>query len=56
MSADTTFSTARGAWDTIGEGSLTGIVRQGVVGDTTFSTARGAGNTTVSDGSLTGSI
>ena len=56
MSADTTFSTARGAQDGIGKGSLTGMVRQGASADTTFSTARGAGNTTIGDGSLTGSI
>ena len=33
MSADTTFSTARGAQDGIGEGSLTGMDRQGVSAD-----------------------
>ena len=56
MSADITFSTASGAWVTIGEGSLTGMDRQGVSADTTFSTASGAWNATVGDGSLTGSI
>ena len=56
MSADTTFSTASGAWVTIGEGSLTGMDRHGVSADTTFSTARGAGNPTLGEGSLTGSI
>lgn len=56
VSADTTFSTASGAWVTIGEGSLTGMDRHGVSADTTFSTARGAGNPTLGEGSLTGSI
>ena len=56
MSADTTFSTARGARDTIGKGSLTAIGCQGVSADTTLSTARGARDTTIGEGFLTGSM
>ena len=56
VSADTTFSTARGARDPIGEGSLTGMLSQGVSTDTTFSTVRGAWDTTIGEGFLTGSM